>query len=292
MMNVGPWEIYSIVTGSVRLDGGAMFGVVPKVLWESVADVDDLNRILLATRTLIAVDRREKRVVLVETGCGTKWAKDKADRFAVAHDPDAISAALRSIGLGLDDVTDVVIGHLHFDHNGGLTYWYDEPGERTCLRFPKANHWVHKEHWKHANSPHPKDRASFLKEDFVALEDAGVLRPVDGEAPAGPFPGLEWVVSHGHTPYQLHPVFGAGDERLMFVGDVIPTSAHLPLAWVMAYDVLPMTTIAEKETVVRRCLDEGMMLAFPHDLKTGGVALDGTPERPIVARTLPLSPTG
>ncbi len=288
MIKIEPWELYSVVTGSIRLDGGAMFGVVPKTLWETVADVDDLNRILLATRTLLAVDRTGSRVFLVDTGCGTKWPKEKAERYAIRYDADAIPKTLESIGLSVDDVTDVVIGHLHFDHNGGLTYWYDEPDSRTCLRYPQANHWVHKTHWEHAHHRHLKDRASFLEDDFSVLQHAGVLRFVEGNHPHPPCPGLEWYVSHGHTPSQLHPVFGTGNERLMFVGDLIPTVAHLRLGWVMAYDLLPMTTISEKEEVIRRCLDEGMLLAFPHDPATGGVAIDGPVERPIVLRSLPL----
>ncbi len=289
MTKVEPFELYSVVTGSIRLDGGAMFGVVPKVLWEKVADVDDLNRILLSTRTLLAVDRSRGRVMLVDTGCGTKWEADQAARYVVRHDADAIPNALKAVGLCAEDVTDVIITHLHFDHNGGLTYWYDEPGGATRLRYPRARHWVHRTHWEHALRPHYKDRASFLGEDFLSLADAGVLQFVDGEGADKPFDGVEWFVSHGHTPGQLHPVFGTpGCERLIFVGDLVPTMAHLRLGWVMAYDVQPLTTIGEKEHIIRRCIEQGLRLAFPHDPQTGGVSIDGTVERPIVAATLPL----
>lgn len=288
MLTIEPFELHSVVTGTLRLDGGAMFGVVPKVLWEKVSDVDDLNRILLKTRTLLAVDRSANRVVLVDTGCGTKWQPEQAERFGVAHDADAIPNALEAIGLSPDKVTDVVVTHLHFDHNGGLTYWYDDPGGPLRLQYPQARHWVHRTHWEHANAPHVKDRASFLTEDFTPLAEAGVLEFVEGKDPDPPFPGMTWAVSHGHTPGQLHPIFGAGSQRLMFVGDLIPTMAHLRLAWVMAYDLQPMSTVGEKAAVIQRCFEEGMMLAFPHDPEVGGVAVDGTMERPIVARTLPL----
>lgn len=288
MLRIDPFELYSVVTGTIRLDGGAMFGVVPKVLWEKVADPDELNRIPLTTRTLLAVDRSQGRVMLVDTGCGTKWAADQAKRYAVQHDAEAIPGALNSIGLSSDDVTDVVITHLHFDHNGGLTYWYDEPGGPTRLRYPKARHWVHRTHWEHARKPSAKDRASFLPEDFEALADGGVLRFVEGNDPEGPFDGVEWLVSHGHTPCQLHPILGTSAERLLFTGDLVPTVAHLRLGWVMAYDVLPLTTITEKEAIYLRCFDQGLLLAFPHDPLLGGVAIDGTAERPIVTRTLPL----
>ena len=288
MLKVDPFEIYSVVTGSIRLDGGAMFGVVPKVLWERVNDVDDLNRILLATRTLLAVDRRRGRVVLVDTGCGTKWAPDMAERFGVRFDPDAIPHALKAIGLSTSDVTDVVATHLHFDHAGGMTYWYDEPEGPTRLHFPQARHWVHRAQWEHAHNPHPKDRASFLAEDFAELAGRENLNLVEGTGFCPAFDGVEWFVSSGHTPGQLHPVFGAPRERLVWAGDLCPTVAHLRLAWVMAYDMEPVSTIREKEIVMRRCIDEGWSVAFPHDPKVGGVALDGPVDRPVVARALPL----
>lgn len=286
MLKIEPFEFYSVVTGSVRLDGGAMFGVVPKVLWENVTDVDDLNRIPLKTRTLMAVDRARGRVILVDTGCGTKWSKDRADRFAVQYKPAAVPAALEAVGLSVDDVTDVVITHLHFDHNGGLTYWYDEPAGPTRPTYPQARHWVHQRQWEHANQPSVKDRASFLCEDFAVLAEEGLLRLVEGDNPSPPLDGMAWLVSNGHTPCQLHPIFGIGPERLLFVGDLVPTAAHLPLGWIMAYDLHPMTTIAEREAIYRRCLEEDLLLAFPHDPKVGGVAIDGPLERPIIARTL------
>ncbi len=288
-MEVGPYVIESVVTGTIRLDGGAMFGVVPKVLWDKVSDVDEHNRILLATRTLLAIDRASGHVILTDTGCGTKWTPQKADRYAISYDPAAIPRALQTHGLGAEDVTDVIVTHLHFDHNGGLTEWVDDPDGPTSLCYPRATHWIHKQHWEHAHDPYLKDRASFLREDFSALEGFEGLHLVDTDEPTPPFEGMGWFVSHGHTPYQLHPIFGGETgQQLLFSGDIVPTIAHLPLPWVMAYDVDPLATIREKETIYDRCLGKGLTLAFPHDPKVGGVAIAGTNRRPIVAQTLPL----
>ncbi len=288
MLRLGRYDLYSVVTGTFRLDGGAMFGVVPKVLWGNAVEFDDSNRIYLTTRTLLAVDCAEKRVVLADTGCGTKWSKEHAARYAIVHDREAIPKALSAIGLSIHDVTDVVVTHLHFDHNGGLTEWLDKPGGPTRLCFPKARHWIHRKQWEHTLQPNFKDRASYLREDFVGLEKAGVLHFVEGDDPSPPWPGSEWFVSHGHTPYQLHPVFTDGPTRLYFVGDLIPTVAHLKIGWVMAYDLHPVTTIREKEMLFRGAIENGWLLAFPHDPKVAGVALDGTPERPVVSRKLDL----
>jgi len=284
MIFVDPFEIRSIVTGWFRLDGGAMFGVVPKELWSDRVDVDERNRIKLAMRTLLAIDRAAGRVVLVDTGAGTKWDPKSADRFAIDYDGQAIERALAEEGLSGDEVTDVVVTHLHFDHNGGLTEWADGPGGETRLRFPRARHWLHEAHWKHARRPTPKDKASFLPVDLSGLEDALTL--LTGDAPADPMLGVSWFISHGHTPFQIHPVFGAGESKLIFTGDVIPTTNHISLPWVMAYDLLPVSTISEKQMIYARCRSGETCLAFPHDPELSGVTLDAGADRPTMEQGL------
>lgn len=287
MIRAGRYELRSIVTGRIRLDGGAMFGVVPKVLWESVCDVDGLNRIDLVTRTLMAVDCEADRVILVDTGCGSKWTPKMAERYGVQSDPNAIDHALGMLGLDRKRVTDVVVTHLHFDHNGGLIDRAGEADGETVLRYPQARHWIHQKQWEHALSPNLKDRASYIAEDFATLADAGVLAFVE-EGEEGSVPEFAWLLSHGHTPFQLHPVVGRGRERVLWAGDLVPTTAHLRLTWVMAYDIEPLRTIEEKKRIFDMCLREGVRLALPHDPRVGGVALDGTTERPIVAAALDL----
>ena len=289
MTRIGPFEVYSIKTGTLRLDGGAMFGVVPKVMWEKATDPDTANRIPLSTRTLLLVDRSARRVVLVDTGNGTKWSADAAARFAIEHDGSAITSSLAKLGFTAADVTDVVVTHLHFDHNGGLTEWADQPGGETRLCFPQARHWIHEKQWKHAHAATPKDRASYLPEDFAALASSPMLHFVVGDHPPPPFVGMRWLLSHGHTPYQLHPVLGDQKDELLWTGDVIPTIAHLRQPWVMAYDLFPVTTIAEKTDFARRAIESGGILAFPHDPQHAAARVDGLPERPVVAKAVGLS---
>jgi len=285
MIRIGDFDILSVVNGSIRLDGGAMFGVVPKVLWAPHEDVDDQNRILLATRTLVAVSRDRATVILTDTGTGAKWSEKEAARFDVRCCSNAIDDALvQNFNLTQAAVTDVIVTHLHFDHNGGLTEWVTAPGGATRLRFPNARHWIHRSHWEYAHGPTEKDRASFLPHDWAGLEPAGVLHFVDGDEPAAPWNGVRFLLSHGHTPYQLLPVFADRQRELAFTGDMFPTSSHLRPAWVMAYDLEPLKTIAEKNCLLQRCRDRGTWLAFPHDHRLGAGRIDFVNDRPFIAR--------
>ena len=289
MLTIGDFDIISVQTGTFRLDGGAMFGVVPKVIWGRHEDTDEKNRILMATRSLIAASRDRKNVLLVDTGTGTKWAQEEADRFEIRYDAEAIPRALdEHFKLTVRDVTDIVVTHLHFDHNGGLTEWIDPEKGSTQPRYAQARHWIHRQHFQHAKEPNERDRASFLERDYASLEAAGLFSFVDGDDPDAPWDSVHWLVSHGHTPFQLLPVFRDADHELIFTGDVFPTSSHLPVSWVMAYDLEPLETMAEKKRILHRCREHKTWLAFPHDVRLGGAEIDFAHDRPFVARTLPL----
>lgn len=287
MIGVGRYRLCSVITGWMWLDGGAMFGVVPQVVWSRKTRPDEQGRVRLAMRTLVAADSESKRVILVDTGAGEKWPAEEAARFGIEPLPEALSVALASLGLTERQVTDVVVTHLHFDHNGGLTEWADEPGGSTRLRFPQARHWIHRRHWDHAIAPTERDRASFLDRDLEALAVSDAVRFLEGDPPECELEGLVWELSHGHTPYQLLPCFKGDPADLLWVGDMIPTSQHLPLAWGMAYDLQPMVTLEEKRAVYDRCDREGLWLAFPHDPELGGVALEiAGAKKPIISRVL------
>jgi len=288
MLTIGRYQVLSVVTGTFRLDGGAMFGVVPKVLWSKATAPDEENRISLVTRTLLLVDKAAGRIIITDTGCGTKWRPDDARRFAVVHDKHAITRALKGFGANEDDVTDVIVTHLHFDHNGGITDWADATRTHAVPRYPNARHWIHRRQWEHANQPTSKDRASYFPEDFQAVEQAGLFHFLEGEEPPASIDGMEWFLSKGHTPYQILPMVGGSDKIVIFTGDVFPTSAHLRPPWVMAYDLYPLTTIAEKEMMLKMAIEHGALLAFPHDPQIGIASIGGSADRPVIKEIIKL----
>lgn len=293
MLTIGDFELYSIITGTIALDGGAMYGVVPKVLWSKVEEVDELNRIRIAMRTLLAVNKKAGRVIIVDGGAGDKWPQDELERYDIETRPTAILDALRALCFSKEDVTDVILTHLHFDHVGGFSS-FDEEGDAKPT-FPNANHWIHEGHWRHANNPTERDRASFLKRDLAFLHSYNLLKFVSGDPPNPTIAGIEWFVSNGHTPCMLLPIFKGTQKRskiaddghekaadtsqkeegrdLMFTGDLIPNANQLNPAWSMSYDLFPLTIVEERKRVLTRCLETGMLLAFPHDMKMSGASV-------------------
>lgn len=288
MLRIGPYELYSIETGRFRLDGGAMFGVVPRVVWERAAPPDASHRIQLSMRSLLAIDRDAGRSILVDTGAGDKWSADEGARFAFEIDHARLDRRLGELGLSREQITDVVVTHLHFDHNGGLTEWVGEPGGELRARFPNAGHWIHQRHLEHARKPNEKDRASFYPRDFEPIAEAGLFRCLEGDDPAPSFESVRWFLSHGHSPDQVLPLIDDGRSRLLFTGDVFPTFAHLAVPWVMAYDVEPLRTMAEKKRVLQMCSDDGLLLASAHDPTMPAARIDTAGKRPTVAARIDL----
>jgi glyoxylase-like metal-dependent hydrolase (beta-lactamase superfamily II) len=260
-VRVGRYEIASVLDGHFALDGGAMFGVVPRSLWERRIAPDARNRIRLASRCLVAVDRDARRVVLVDDGVGDKWDPKRTDIYAIDRAGAGIDAGLARLGLARGDVTDVLLTHLHFDHAGGTTR--RGPGGEVELSFPRATHHVQRRQWQAAHAPSERDTKSFSAEDFELLQHSNLLHLVEGEAQL--FPDVELIVSEGHTAGQQLPRFHGDGTHLTFCGDVIPTHAHLRPSWVMAYDAAPVTTIEEKKVLLAEALEDDGILFFEHD---------------------------
>ncbi len=257
-MTIGPYEVHSLETGRFSLDGGAMFGVVPWVFWSKTNPPDERRRIELAARCLLI--RGNGRTILVDDGNGTKWNDKLKDIYKLDTAHSDIVRSLQQYGLTPDDITDVLLTHLHFDHAGGST---TKENGSVVPAFRKAKYYVQKKHWELSQSPTEKDRGSFMREDYQPLMDHRVLELVDGEFEI--FPGIELMVCNGHTSAQQLPKISDGKRSVLFCCDLIPTVSHLPYPYVMAYDVRPLLTIEEKKKVLGRACEEKWILFFEHD---------------------------
>ena len=256
-MKIGPYTLHAVEAGRFALDGGAMFGIVPRVLWERRIAPDARNRIPLHMRCLLV--EGDGRLVLVDNGMGRKYDARFADLYAV--DPAvALEASLDALGFSPADVTDVVLTHLHFDHCGGSTR---RDGEALHLVFPRARHHVQKAHWQWAMHPNVREQASFLAENLEPLEREGVLVLHDGDGEI--LPGIGVRVVNGHTEAQQVVLVQGGEATLAFVADLLPTVHHLAPAWNMGYDVRPLVTISEKARFLDEALAGGWHLFFEHD---------------------------
>ena len=263
-MRIGKYEILSIKSGMFRLDGGAMFGIVPKVLWNKLNHADDLNRINLATRSLLLIS--DKRKILVDTGLGNKFDEKFKNIYAIEN--IQIDEALKKKGFRRDDITDVIITHLHFDHTGGSTEF--ENGS-IVPTFKKAKYYIQKSQFNWALNPTDKDRLSFIKEDFLPIKDFNQIEFTEGNFKLDD--EIEILISNGHTPYQQHLKISDGKNTVFYCGDLIPTSAHLPYPYVMSYDLHPLTTIEEKKKFLHQAFEENWILFFEHDPFTSSIIL-------------------
>lgn len=257
-MKIGPYELLPLETGRFALDGGAMFGVVPKNLWEKANPADDRNRITLALRSLLL--KTETRIILIDTGIGNKFDEKFSNIFKIDLSDYSMEKKLYKHQIRCEEITDVIITHLHFDHAGGTTFRKEN---QLYLTFPNAVHHIQEEHWNWAINPSEKDRASFLKADFQLLETENKVNKLSG--PVELFPGIEILVMYGHTPGMQVVKISDGQNTLLYCSDLIPTSSHIPVPWVMAYDNNPLITMNEKSHLLPAAVEEGWILFFEHD---------------------------
>ncbi len=257
-MKIGRYEIHAIETGRFALDGGAMFGVVPKPLWEKTNPPDESNRISLAARALLLVG--DGRKVLIDVGNGDKYSEKLIGIYKFDTTRFNLGRSLAEHGLTAADITDVILTHLHFDHAGGSTV-----RENGALRptFPSARYYVQHDHWKAASAPTERDRASFFPDDFRPLQQHGVLEFSDGEGEL--LPGIDVRLVHGHTTALQCPVISDGKRTIFYCADLIPTTAHLALPWIMAYDLRPLMTLQEKRLILKEAVENDWVLFFEHD---------------------------
>jgi glyoxylase-like metal-dependent hydrolase (beta-lactamase superfamily II) len=249
-----------INAGYFKLDGGAMFGVVPKSLWQKSNPPDENNLCTWAMRCLLLEDG--DRRVLIDTGMGDKQDAKFFDHYHPT-DQDALARNLRANHCALEDVTDVLLTHLHFDHCGGALY--RETDGSIHPRFPNAVYWSNREHWAAATQPNDRERASFLKENIIPLQENGRLRFVDEAGTAAILPTLQLHYVYGHTDAMMIVQIAWGAKTVLYCADLVPSAAHIPLAWLMAYDVRPLVTLKEKNKFLQEAAANDWILFFEHD---------------------------
>ena len=231
---------------------------LPKLLWEKQAPADEMNRIGMVTRSLLLVS--DDRKILIDTGNGTKWDEKFKKIYNIDTSRYNIESSLAKYGFTADDITDVFCTHLHFDHIGGNTKIEDG---KIVPTFPNAKYWVSQENWDLANHPSQKDSGSFMEIDWKVLAENGMMEIVDGHESF--IDGIDTYLTYGHTTGLMHPVITDGSQTIFYGADIFPMVAHIPVPWVMAYDVHPVVTVQEKERLLPRMVDENWTLFFEHD---------------------------
>ena len=274
--NVGSIRIHGIEAGVQQLDGGAMFGVVPKPLWERRIPADTRNRIPLALRCLLV--EAPNALVLIDTGIGSKESEKFHDIYGVSNagDPSRLEDGIRHAGFDPADVDIVLSTHLHFDHAGGNTV--REPDGRIRPAFPQARHVVQKGEVVFAASNNERIQASYRPENFDPISEAGLWDLVEGVAEVTA--GIRVVPTPGHTPFHQSVMVESDGEAACFLADVCPTTAHLPLPWIMGYDLEPLVTLESKRSLWQRALEGDWLLVFQHDPRVPWGRLDPDSERP------------
>ena len=278
--------IHPIDTGLFKLDGGAMFGVVPKSMWQKLNQPDANNMCTWAMRSLLVEDGG--RLLLVDNGIGDKQDEKFRGHFYL-HGDDSVEKSLRKLGFGRADVTDVFLTHLHFDHCGGSVL--RRPDGTLRLAFPNATYWSNAAHWDWAVAPNPREKASFLPENILPIQESGQLKFIDpqvGVADALP-QFREIIVADGHTEKLMVPVLEYRGRTLAFMSDLLPSAGHIPLPYVMGYDVRPLVTMTEKAAVLARAAAENWVLLLQHDAAHEACTVQQTDRGVRLAETLRLA---
>lgn len=269
-------NLYPIEAGNFKLDGGAMFGVVPKALWQKTNPADGNNMIDIAARCLLIEDAN--RLILIDTGMGNKQS-DKFFGYYHLWGDDNIDKSLKKHGFNPDDITDVFLTHLHFDHSGGCIQWNSDRSSYEPA-FKNATYWSNENHWQWAVNPNRREKASFLKENLIPMEESGQLKFVpitnNNEAIIASPLGFEIFLADGHTEKQMIPLIKHGNKTIAFMADLLPTAGHLPLPYIMGYDTRPLLTLDEKESFLNMAADKGFFLILEHDAHNELITVEHT----------------
>ena len=250
-------NVFTVETGNFRLDGGAMFGVVPRVIWEKTNPADSNNFCNWAMRCMLIEDGN--RLILVDTGIGDKQDEKFFSHFHLNGDA-SLEKSLANLGFHCNDITDVLITHLHFDHVGGAV---KRDNDKFALTFPNAQYWSNQKHWDWALNPNPREKASFLQENMMPIQELGHLNFIQNGNELGE--NIELLMVDGHTEQQMIPIVNYKGTKVAFCADLIPSVGHLKLPYIPSYDVRPLVTMQEKGLFLEKAVEENYVLFFEHD---------------------------
>lgn len=274
-------KLHVINTGYFKLDGGAMFGVVPKSIWQRTNPADENNMCSWAMRCLLIEDG--DRLILFDTGMGNKQS-EKFFSYYYPYGDDSLEKSLKKAGFSKDDITDVFLTHLHFDHCGGSVIY--GPDGKLEMNFKNARYWSNADHWQWATHPNAREKASFLKENILPIEESGHLNFVEGKK--SPFDNVEIFFADGHTEKQMIPMVKYKGKTIVFAADLLPSTGHIPLPYVMGYDVRPLVTLQEKGHFLNEAVANDYVLFFEHDPVNECCTLQTTDKGVRLKETFPL----
>lgn len=275
-------NLHVINTGFFKLDGGAMFGVVPKSLWQKLNPPDEKNLCTWAMRCLLIEDGN--KLILIDNGIGDKQDPKFMGHYYL-HGDDSLHKSLKTAGFSADDITDVFLTHLHFDHCGGGVRL--ESG-KPVLTFKNATYWSNAEHWKWATQPNAREKASFLKENILPMQESGHLKFIDPNQPS-PFSQFEIFYTSGHTEKMMVPMIRHKGKTICFMADLLPSAGHVPLPYVMAYDTRPLLTLEEKSKFLNMAVEKNFVLFFEHDPVSECGTLKASERGAVLDRTFSLA---
>ena len=290
MMNLsntsfGPFNLYTIETGDIKLDGGAMFGVVPKTLWSRGIPADSKNRISMTMRCLLIESKQTGNIYLIDNGAGTKFNEKMMGIYGIDYSQKTLKKSLTYHGFSVDQITDIIFTHLHFDHCGGTTYFDDK--NELAYTFPNATYHINQRHWQTAIQPNAREKASFLAENIQPLQQSDKLHLIDDDYQFED--NFSTYVVNGHTIGQQLPMLKDNDRTFLYVADLLPTHVHLPVPWVMGYDMYPTKTLLEKERFLNQASENNWFIYLQHDLDKEMITIQKHGNKVSVGQTLTLN---